>query len=278
MGGRAHHDGADRVRQPTGVEHQLGPEQLPRSRPRVLPVEDVRARKAELEAKGVQFYTDVNVVDEGPLAGWRWVYFSDPDGLALELVEIAYYLEDERRSRRPRPRTCANVPRSSPIEAQPGSEDATPGWPFRTFGTEQRRLGESASTWTGSARSGSPGSGRARGVDARRPADASTSHNIRYMTADPHRDVGDRQADPLRPPPPRRRPDRLGLRFGGAPPPAVQPVARPRPRPRRLARPAVRRSRRAGRHLRPCAAPSRRPPGSPTTSPPRSTTSSPTSV
>lgn len=59
-------------------------------------VDDVHAKKAELEAKGVSFYTDVNVVDEGPLAGWRWVYFSDPDGLALELVEIAYYLKDER--------------------------------------------------------------------------------------------------------------------------------------------------------------------------------------
>jgi glyoxylase I family protein len=44
----------------------------------------------------VEFYSDVNVVDDGPLAGWRWCYFSDPDGLALELVEIAYYLEDER--------------------------------------------------------------------------------------------------------------------------------------------------------------------------------------
>ena len=54
-------------------------------------VADVRATKAELEAQGVRFYTDVNVVDDGPLAGWRWVYFSDPDGLALELVEIAYY-------------------------------------------------------------------------------------------------------------------------------------------------------------------------------------------
>ncbi len=59
-------------------------------------VADVRATKAALEAKGVTFYSDVNVVDSGPLAGWRWVYFSDPDGLALELVEIAYYLKDER--------------------------------------------------------------------------------------------------------------------------------------------------------------------------------------
>jgi glyoxylase I family protein len=61
-------------------------------------VADVRAKKAELEAAGVQFYTDVNVVDDGPLAGWRWVYFSDPDGLALELVEVAYYLKEERES------------------------------------------------------------------------------------------------------------------------------------------------------------------------------------
>ena len=60
-------------------------------------VDDVFAAKAELESKGVDFYTDVNVVDEGTLAGWRWVYFSDPDGLALELIEVAYYLADERQ-------------------------------------------------------------------------------------------------------------------------------------------------------------------------------------
>ena len=59
-------------------------------------VDDVVATKAELEGKGVTFYSDVNVVDSGPLAGWRWVYFSDPDGLALELVEVAYYLKEER--------------------------------------------------------------------------------------------------------------------------------------------------------------------------------------
>lgn len=59
-------------------------------------VEDIAAKKAELESKGVRFYSDINVVDEGPLAGWRWCYFSDPDGLALELVEIAYVRKDER--------------------------------------------------------------------------------------------------------------------------------------------------------------------------------------
>jgi len=60
-------------------------------------VADIAAKKAELEARGVQFYSPINVVDEGPLAGWRWCYFSDPDGLALELVEIAYYQEQARK-------------------------------------------------------------------------------------------------------------------------------------------------------------------------------------
>jgi catechol 2,3-dioxygenase-like lactoylglutathione lyase family enzyme len=60
-------------------------------------VEDIAAKKAELEAKGIPFYSDVNVVNEGVLAGWRWVYFEDPDGYPLELVEVAYYNEDERR-------------------------------------------------------------------------------------------------------------------------------------------------------------------------------------
>ena len=53
-------------------------------------VDDIFAVKAELEAKGISFYSDVNVVDEGVLAGWRWVYFSDPDGYPLELVQYAY--------------------------------------------------------------------------------------------------------------------------------------------------------------------------------------------
>ena len=61
-------------------------------------VSDIQAKKAELETKGIEFYSPVNVVDEGVLAGWRWVYFSDPDGYSLELVEVAYYLDQERRA------------------------------------------------------------------------------------------------------------------------------------------------------------------------------------
>jgi len=59
-------------------------------------VDDISAAKAELEAKGVRFYSEVNAVDEGVLAGWRWAYFSDPEGNALELVEIAYTRPEER--------------------------------------------------------------------------------------------------------------------------------------------------------------------------------------
>lgn len=61
-------------------------------------VDDIHAKKAELEAKGIAFYSDVNVVDEGVLAGWRWVYFEDPDGYPLELVQVAYYNADERQA------------------------------------------------------------------------------------------------------------------------------------------------------------------------------------
>jgi catechol 2,3-dioxygenase-like lactoylglutathione lyase family enzyme len=57
-------------------------------------VDDIEAKKASLESAGVEFLGEVNVVDEGVLAGWRWVYFRDPFGILLELVEIAYRDED----------------------------------------------------------------------------------------------------------------------------------------------------------------------------------------
>jgi catechol 2,3-dioxygenase-like lactoylglutathione lyase family enzyme len=61
-------------------------------------VEDIEATKAELEGKGIEFYGQVNRVDEGVLAGWRWVYFDDPDGYPLELVEVAYYNAEDRKA------------------------------------------------------------------------------------------------------------------------------------------------------------------------------------
>ena len=75
-------------------------------------VDNIHAKKAELESKGIVFFSDVNVVDEGVLAGWRWVYFSDPDGYPLELVQVAYTRHEDRAigiaeylASRPRART-----------------------------------------------------------------------------------------------------------------------------------------------------------------------------
>jgi len=53
-------------------------------------VDDIHKTVVDLSSKGISFFSDVNVVDEGVLAGWRWVYFADPDGYPLELVENAY--------------------------------------------------------------------------------------------------------------------------------------------------------------------------------------------
>ncbi len=61
-------------------------------------VDDVERTKADLEAAGVEFLTEAHTVDDGVLAGWRWVYFRDPDGIPLELVEVAYTRPDERRA------------------------------------------------------------------------------------------------------------------------------------------------------------------------------------
>ncbi len=51
-------------------------------------VEDVQAKMKEFEERGVKFLSPLNVVDEGPLEGWKWIYFKDPDGITLELVQF----------------------------------------------------------------------------------------------------------------------------------------------------------------------------------------------
>jgi len=61
-------------------------------------VDDIEAKVRELSERGVEFFSEVNVVDDGVLAGWRWIYFADPEGNALELVEIAYEHVQERRA------------------------------------------------------------------------------------------------------------------------------------------------------------------------------------
>jgi len=59
-------------------------------------VDDIEATYAELVAKGVPFNSAPNVVEDGPLAGWRWAYFRDPDGHTMELVEVAYVHQEQR--------------------------------------------------------------------------------------------------------------------------------------------------------------------------------------
>ena len=61
-----------------------------------LHVDDIVAEYDRLRGLGVRFNSGVNVVDDGPLAGWRWVYFKDPDDHTVELVEVAYVEEAKR--------------------------------------------------------------------------------------------------------------------------------------------------------------------------------------
>jgi catechol 2,3-dioxygenase-like lactoylglutathione lyase family enzyme len=51
-------------------------------------VDDAQAKMKELEGKGVEFMSPLNIETEGDFAGWKWVYFNDPDGVQLELVEF----------------------------------------------------------------------------------------------------------------------------------------------------------------------------------------------
>lgn len=57
-------------------------------------VENIEQKVKELEAEGILFLSQVNIVEEGPLAGWKWIYFKDPDGITLEMVEYNPILED----------------------------------------------------------------------------------------------------------------------------------------------------------------------------------------
>lgn len=50
-------------------------------------VDDMATKVTELEERGVEFLSPPNVVTEGDLEGWKWVYFKDPDGITLELIE-----------------------------------------------------------------------------------------------------------------------------------------------------------------------------------------------
>ncbi len=51
-------------------------------------VADIEKKIAHMRAHGVQFVSqDYEVIKDGPLAGWKWIYFKDPDGTNMELIE-----------------------------------------------------------------------------------------------------------------------------------------------------------------------------------------------
>jgi catechol 2,3-dioxygenase-like lactoylglutathione lyase family enzyme len=51
-------------------------------------VEDVFASAERLRAQGVEMLDGPNVVEDGPLAGFKWIYFKSPWGQVLEIASF----------------------------------------------------------------------------------------------------------------------------------------------------------------------------------------------
>lgn len=52
-------------------------------------VDDIYKYKQYFEKVGVNIISGPNIETVGPFKGWSWMYFSDPDGIYLELVQYA---------------------------------------------------------------------------------------------------------------------------------------------------------------------------------------------
>ncbi|MDD4189095.1 MAG: VOC family protein [Eubacteriales bacterium] len=52
-------------------------------------VDDIEKTIEKMVEKGVEFIggNKHEVISDGPLQGWKWIYFKDPDGTNLELIE-----------------------------------------------------------------------------------------------------------------------------------------------------------------------------------------------
>ena len=52
-------------------------------------VADIKKKIEHMRKYGVHFVSqDYEEIMEGPLKGWKWIYFKDPDGANLELIEM----------------------------------------------------------------------------------------------------------------------------------------------------------------------------------------------
>jgi catechol 2,3-dioxygenase-like lactoylglutathione lyase family enzyme len=50
-------------------------------------VEDIDATYQSLLDQGVRFTAPPTTIPAGPMEGWKWTYFFDPDGVSLEIIQ-----------------------------------------------------------------------------------------------------------------------------------------------------------------------------------------------
>jgi catechol 2,3-dioxygenase-like lactoylglutathione lyase family enzyme len=51
-------------------------------------VDDIDAVYQRMLDAGVRFTSAPATIPAGPMEGWRWTYFYDPDGVSLEIIQI----------------------------------------------------------------------------------------------------------------------------------------------------------------------------------------------
>ena len=50
-------------------------------------VDDLEETQRELTARGLEFFSAPNPIEDGPFVGGAWVYLKDPDGISVELIQ-----------------------------------------------------------------------------------------------------------------------------------------------------------------------------------------------
>lgn len=50
-------------------------------------VEDIDAVYQRMLDQGVRFTSPPATIPDGPMKGWKWTYFFDPDGVSLEIIQ-----------------------------------------------------------------------------------------------------------------------------------------------------------------------------------------------
>ena len=59
-------------------------------------VDDIEKTMKQMTKAGVRFTSEeYESITDGPLAGWKWIYFKDPDGTNMELIEVTEQFNKE---------------------------------------------------------------------------------------------------------------------------------------------------------------------------------------